>query len=266
MNTLSARQYMQYSSNILLHDIGEAGQLAIMNSHVVIVGLGGLGQLVAQYLAAAGVKSMTLIDNDVVALSNLPRQLLYVDSDLGELKVNVAKRALAKANSNIKLTVFAHRLTHQHLDVWARRLMTAAVVFDCTDNIETRQLINQICVAHKLTLVSGAISAYQGQVFCIDFNHNQCGCYRCLYPADIHLAQHCAQQGVLGPAVGVVASLQALFGVQHITNTFKAYGKLHRFDAQAFVWQSAQMVRDPDCEVCTATQQHLARENHDDNS
>tara|TARA_R110000851_G_scaffold4900_3_gene20403 strand:+ start:93087 stop:93929 length:843 start_codon:yes stop_codon:yes gene_type:complete len=264
MNTLSDRHYIQYSRTMLLSNIGEAGQLSIMNSAVVIVGVGGLGHVVAHYLAAAGVQHMLLIDHDVVELSNLPRQLLFTAADIGQAKVKVAKKVLSAAYPEININVLAEKVTAQHFNKLAKQQISKTVVFDCTDNVSARQLINQMCVEHQLTLVSGAISGYQGQVFCIDFScsgsdsdpysdpgsNSPCGCYRCLYPLDMDMAQNCAQAGVLGPAVGIIASMQALVGIQHISNTFTQYGILHRFNAKNLCWQHANMTRDPDCEVC----------------
>tara|TARA_R110001592_G_scaffold348968_1_gene643509 strand:- start:51 stop:857 length:807 start_codon:yes stop_codon:yes gene_type:complete len=252
MNSLSGLDYIQYSRTMLLSDIGEAGLLAIMNSPVVIIGVGGLGNVVAHYLAAAGVLQILLIDHDVVELSNLPRQLLFRASDIGKAKVNIAKSALSDAYPQINIDVLAQPITSAHFKQLVKRFTVKPVVFDCTDNVSARQLINQLCVQHQLTLVSGAISAYQGQLFCIDFSspHSHSGCYCCLYPLDTPIMQNCTQAGVFGPAVGIIASMQALVGLQHICNTFTKYGVLHRFNAQDLRWQYANMSQDPQCEVC----------------
>ncbi|PKH32517.1 HesA/MoeB/ThiF family protein [Shewanella sp. ALD9] len=254
MSTLSDRDYIQYSRTMLLSDIGEAGQLAIMNSAVVIIGVGGLGHLVAHYLAAAGVQKILLIDHDAVELSNLPRQLLFRAADIGKAKVSIAKNVLSSAYPEITIDVLAQRVTSAHFNQLVKRFTVKPVVFDCTDNVSARQLINQMCVQHQLTLVSGAISAYQGQLFCIDFSHTHShsysGCYCCLYPLDTPIMQNCTQTGVLGPAVGIIASMQALVGLQHICNTFTQYGVLHRFNGKDLRWQHAQMSQDPQCEVC----------------
>ncbi|CAM4236404.1 HesA/MoeB/ThiF family protein [Shewanella livingstonensis] len=262
MNSLSGHDYIQYSRTMLLSDIGEAGQLAIMNSPVVIIGVGGLGNVVAHYLAAAGVQQILLIDHDVVELSNLPRQLLFTAADIGQAKVDIAKSALSDAYPQINIDVLAEKVTTQHFNQFAQCQVTQPLVFDCTDNASARQLINQMCVKYQLTLVSGAISGYQGQLFCIDFSDScsdfksqsqldsNCGCYCCLYPLDMDMAQNCTQVGVLGPAVGIIGSMQALVGLQHICNTFTQYGILHRFNAKNLHWQYAKMTRDPDCEVC----------------
>lgn len=256
MNILSDQQYIQYSRTMLLSDIGETGQLAIMNSSVIIIGMGGLGHLVAHYLAAAGVQHMLLIDHDVIELSNLPRQLLFTAADIGQTKVAVTKRVLNRAYPEININTIAEKVTAQHFYQLIKRKVTKPLVFDCTDNFKTRQLINQLCVEQKLTLVSGAISGYQGQLFCIDFSDSgsnsqpNSGCYRCLYPLDMTITQNCTRAGVLGPAAGIIASMQALVGIQHLSNTFTQYGILHCFNAKNLHWQHAHMSQDPECAVC----------------
>ncbi|MGI2173355.1 HesA/MoeB/ThiF family protein [Shewanella ulleungensis] len=259
MNTLSAKQYIQYSRTMLLNDIGEAGQLAIINSQVAIIGLGGLGQLVVQYLAAAGVKQFILLDHDVVALDNLPRQLLYNEADIGQYKVTAAKRTLRRLYSDIYFDAIPEMLTEISISELSDKLSKDVLIFDCTDNFASRHVINQHCVTQGLTLISAAISAYHGQLFCIDFgakitHEKQHGCYRCLYPLDIETNQTCSQQGVLGPAVGVMASMQALIGLQHICNTFTQYGMLLRFDALTLQWHQAKMNRDQQCTLCQQPQ------------
>lgn len=258
MSSLTDKEYLRYSRTMLLNDIGEAGQIAIMNSRVAIIGMGGLGQLVAQYLAAAGVKHLLLIDNDVVDISNLPRQLLYSPADIGLSKVAVAKRALSRSHHGIDIDAVNIQLTAENSrtnqNQVTDKLVETDVVFDCTDNLTSRHVINQICVQHQLLLVSGAISGYQGHVFCLNFaDHTTValsGCYHCLYPSETHVEQNCAQQGVFGPAVGVIASMQALVGLQHICSTLSQYGVWHCFNAKEFLWQQAQMRRDHQCHVC----------------
>ncbi|MGI2169865.1 HesA/MoeB/ThiF family protein [Shewanella sp. MF05960] len=259
MKALTDKQYRQYSRTMLLNDIGETGLLAIINSQVAIIGLGGLGQLVVQYLAAAGVKHFMLVDHDVVALDNLPRQLLYSEADIGQHKVSVAKRTLSRLYSDVYVNAITDKLTETNVIEFTKYLDTDTLVFDCTDNLVARHVINQLCVTQGLTLISAAISAYQGQLFCIDFgakltHEKQYGCYRCLYPEDIDIKQTCSQQGVLGPAVGVMASMQALVGLQHICNTFTQYGILQRFDALTLQWHQAKMNRDLQCTLCQQPQ------------
>ena len=249
---LSAQQYRQYSRVMLLSDIGEAGQLAIMNSSVMIIGVGGLGQLVAQYLAAAGIGHIRLVDGDVVELSNLPRQLLLRQTDIGKSKASVAKTTLNIAYPAVKIDVITENVNQDNWAAIGRETSVSnQVVFDCTDNFNSRQLINQMCVQYRLTLVSGAMSAYQGQLFCIDFLSAKHGCYQCLYPIDMQVNQNCTEAGVLGPAVGIIASMQALVGIQHITRTFTEYGILQRVDARNLHWKRAQMTPDPHCEICS---------------
>ncbi len=252
---LTDNEYMRYGKQMLLTDIAEAGQLALMNARVVIVGAGGLGHLVAQYLAASGVGRIDIFDGDSVALSNLPRQLLYQDVDIGLNKAEVAESKLNQReqrqvifahNQFISIENYSHKLKHLEPDI----------VFDCSDNFDTRQLINRFAVESQTPLISAAISADDGQwfVYWPKQNHsnssNKHGCYHCLYPADTVIENRCSTSGVLGPAVGVMASLQALAGINMLTHRDVDYGMLHRFNGKSFHWSKAKIAIDSQCRVC----------------
>lgn len=270
--SLDDKDFMRYSRQIFLPEVGEAGQLQLKQCHMVIIGCGGLGQLAAQYLACAGIGSITLVDDDRVELSNLPRQLLFSEADIGQHKALVAKQKLAVLAPNCQLFAFAQMLTLDTAESLLAHVATAnrqqsALLLDCTDNLAARHCINQLCIEHALPLVSASIAAFNGQLFAVDQQRFPAGgCYHCVFPNDTYAPQNCSNQGVLGPSVGVMASMQALLAIQlllsasapileHSTKP-QAVGAEHllgqfwRFDAKSLQWHSARLTRDPECEVC----------------
>ena len=257
VTALSDKQYLRYSRQMLLADVSEKGQLALMNASVLIIGIGGLGQLVAQYLAAAGVGKLWLVDGDNVELSNLPRQILFDEQDLNR---NKAKSAASKLESRypdsriFAIDKFVDSQNYQQVLLNKLADTPIDIVFDCSDNFTTRHLINHIAILQNITLISASIAADQGQFFCYQPPAKQfdkpMGCYHCLYPADMVINQNCTQVGVLGPAVGMMASMQALAGLNHLVGRQQEYGVLHRFDAKRFSWSKAVISVDKHCRVC----------------
>ena len=257
--SLNDHQYILYSKQMLLADVSEQGQLTLMNAEVIVVGVGGLGQLVAQYLAASGVGHIHLIDDDKVALSNLPRQLLFSANDIEVNKAQVAANKLQQRNPDSQVSAQPTRLTSDNYQMLFNTI-SPQVIFDCSDNFATRQLINRIAVERHLPLFSAAISGDQGQWFAYlpesvltknpALNTKPHGCYHCVFPADSLLSQNCSQMGVLGPAVGIMASMQALAGMNHIIGRQVEFGVLHRFDAKRLSWSKATMAIDKHCCVC----------------
>ncbi|WP_394131771.1 HesA/MoeB/ThiF family protein [Shewanella maritima] len=249
LNQLTATQYIQYSKQILLPEIGETGQIALLNANVTVVGLGGLGTLVAQYLAAAGVASLTLIDGDQVERDNLPRQLIYAESDLTKAKVDVCAMRLSDAYLDVTIVPVKQMLDVSNVDSLIPN--TSKLIIDCTDNLAVRQVINRFCVNNKKTLINGAINHGSGQVFCFNFaKHTSAGCYTCFVPLTAKVEQSCATSGVLGPAVGMIASFQAKIAIEHITESFNQYGQLFRFNVTDNSWVVANLNRDPACSIC----------------
>ncbi|WMB75091.1 HesA/MoeB/ThiF family protein [Shewanella oncorhynchi] len=264
-HTLSDADFIRYSRQVLLPEVGEAGQLQLADASVVIVGLGGLGQLAAQYLACAGISRLTLIDMDKVEVSNLPRQLLFTDADIGLNKARVAKQKLKGLAP--QCTVTAHETAfsdetsaHHFAEVLQLKQQGKRVlVLDCTDNFATRQSINRCCIEAALPLVSASIAAFSGQLFAV--NQMQLpsgGCYHCIFPAQTRVSQSCSTQGVLGPSVGVMASMQSLVAMQLLLSVNSGgdapknalLGRFWRFDAKSLVWTAAVLTRDPHCDVC----------------
>ncbi|WP_088211189.1 HesA/MoeB/ThiF family protein [Shewanella sp. Shew256] len=278
--SLADKDFIRYSRQIFLPEVGEAGQLQLKQAHVLIVGLGGLGQLAAQYLACAGVGRLTLVDSDRVELSNLPRQLLFSDDDIGHHKALIAKQKLAVLAQGCEIDAVAEHLTLESANAVFARLLDHSketrLVLDCTDNLVARHCINRLSVEHALPLVSASIAAFNGQLFAVDQQRFPLGgCYHCIFPSDTRAPQNCTSQGVLGPSVGVMASMQALLAMQllllatpptsttqqtgnqsfeetspPIASTRALLGRFWRFDAKLLQWHSAALTRDPECEVC----------------
>lgn len=264
-HTLSDADFMRYSRQVLLPEVGEAGQLQLADASVVIVGLGGLGQLAAQYLACAGIGRLTLIDMDKVEVSNLPRQLLFNDADIGLNKARVAKQKLKGLAPQCTVTAHetafsAETSAHHFAEVLQLKQQGKRVlVLDCTDNFATRQSINRCCIEAALPLVSASIAAFSGQLLAVDqMQLPSGGCYHCIFPAQTRVSQSCSTQGVLGPSVGVMASMQSLVVMQLLLSVDSGcdepknalLGRFWRFDAKSLSWTAAALTRDLHCDVC----------------
>jgi len=252
---LSDRDFMHYSRQILLPEVGEVGQMSLISSHVLVIGIGGLGNLVCQYLAAAGIGRLTLIDDDKVELSNLPRQLLFNEQDIGQFKSVVATDKLLLRNKACKVVAVTDKFS---LDNDSTLLEGITLVLDCTDDFSTRHLINQSCIEAEVPLISASVAHFSGQLLMVDLlRAPKSGCYACLFPAQMIAQQHCRNVGVLGPMVGVMASMQALMATNVLLGIGQPWGKLLRLDGKSLSWKEALLSRDSRCLVCHA---HVKRQ------
>ncbi len=240
--------FIRYSRQILLDEVGESGQTSLLSRHVIVIGVGGLGSLVSQQLAAAGVGRLTLVDHDSVELSNLPRQLLFNESDIGKNKAITARDKLALAYSQCKIESVTDKFGQ---DNGASIVKMADMVIDCTDNFVSRQQVNRFCVEAQHPLVTAAVAHFHGQIFMVDLKSApESGCYHCLFPDYSVVSETCRNVGVLGPMVGVMASMQALMAINHLLGIGQWSGKLMRFDGLNLKWREASLSRDPQCDVC----------------
>lgn len=206
MTTLSYQEELRYNRQIILKAVDFEGQEKLKSSRMLIVGLGGLGCAAAQYLASAGVGYLTLLDFDTVSLSNLQRQILHDDSRLNMLKVQSAKLSLQRLNPHINIDTLSRKLSIQELSEIIPRY---DVILDCTDNVETRNQLDQVCQSAKIPLISGAAIRMEGMVSVFTYQPNT-PTYRtlsCLFGENI---LSCVEAGVLSPIVGIVGSIQAL--------------------------------------------------------
>ncbi|QVS85899.1 HesA/MoeB/ThiF family protein [Salmonella enterica subsp. enterica serovar Montevideo] len=243
---MNDRDFMRYSRQILLGDIAIEGQQKLLDSHVLIVGLGGLGSPAALYLAGAGIGKLTLADDDDVHLSNLQRQILFTTDDIAHPKAQAAKLRLAQLNPGSKLIVLQQRLTG---DVLKNAVAHADVVLDCTDNMATRQEINAACVALNTPLISASAVGFGGQLMVLTPPWEQ-GCYRCLWPDDVEPERNCRTAGIVGPVVGVMGTLQALEAIKLLSGMETPSGELRLFDGKTSQWRSLALRRASGCPVC----------------
>jgi molybdopterin/thiamine biosynthesis adenylyltransferase len=245
---MNDNQLLRYSRQIMLPQVDVAGQEKLLASRALIVGAGGLGSPAAMYLAAAGVGHIAIADHDVVELSNLQRQLLHRDSDIGRPKADSARDTLHAINPDIAITPIEAQLQGAQLTA---EVSKAGVVLDCSDNFNTRFAVNAACVSQQVPLVSGAAIRLQGQVSVFDAGKADSPCYRCLYGDGDEAEQTCAENGILAPLVGIIGSLQALEALKvllDLGNTLS--GRLIVFDGLAHEWRTLQLQRDPACPTC----------------
>jgi adenylyltransferase/sulfurtransferase len=242
-------QLLRYSRQILLPQVSLTGQEKLLQSKVLIVGLGGLGSPVAMYLAAAGVGHLVLADFDHLDLSNLQRQIMHSSAELGEHKSVSAQKKLQALNPNVQITLIKQRLKEKSL----KEIMSDVdVVVDCSDNFATRFALNAACVHSGVALVSGAALRWEGQVAVFFPAEKNSPCYRCLYDDNDEQTETCSEAGILAPLVGVVGSIQASEVIKVLLNIGDSLcGKLLLFYAYTGKWRILKLHKDPTCPVCT---------------
>ncbi|VTM16114.1 Molybdopterin-synthase adenylyltransferase [Raoultella terrigena] len=246
---LSDEEMLRYNRQIILRNFDFDGQERLKGARVLVVGLGGLGCAAAQYLAAAGVGALTLLDFDSVSLSNLQRQTLHSDATIGLPKVDSARDSLARINPHVRLTPLNALLDQPAL---AAQIAAHDLVLDCTDNVAIRNQLNAGCFQHKTPLVSGAAIRMEGQISVFMYQDNE-PCYRCLSRLFGENALTCVEAGVMAPLVGVIGSLQAMEAIKVLTQYgTPAAGRLVMYDAMTCQFREMKLMRDPQCEVCTS--------------
>ena len=239
----------RYSRHILLTELGQEGQKKIRQAHALVIGAGGLGSPVCYYMASAGTGKITLVDDDRVELSNLQRQILHFTDRIGENKAYSGARTLWKVNPDVEVIPVAKRLDTELL----QHLITdVAVVLDCTDNFATRHIINRVCVARRIPLVSGTALRFDGQVSVFDLRKDDAPCYSCFYSADMEFVDRkAAQHGVFAPMIGAIGTIQAMEALKLIAGIGKSLSqRVLLFDALDVKWTEMQLERDPQCQVC----------------
>ena len=245
---LDDAQRARYARHTLIPEVGEAGQLKLLDSKVLMIGAGGLGSPAALYLAAAGVGTIGLVDADVVDDSNLQRQILHSTSTVGMPKTESAKRRLADLNPDVNVIEYRERLTGENVDAL---LAGYDVVIDGTDNFPTRYLLNDASLLHRIPVVHSSIFRFEGQLTV--FKPFDGPCYRCLFPQPPppELAPSCAEGGVLGVLPGIMGSLQAAEALKLLLGIGDSMsGRLLLFDALELSFQEVRLRRDPGCPVC----------------
>jgi len=245
---MNDEQLLRYSRQIMLPQIDVQGQEKLLASRVLIIGMGGLGSPVAMYLAAAGIGHLVLVDDDVVELSNLQRQIIHSTNDIGLNKVESAKETIHNLNSEIKITTFAKRLNEHEL---AEEVAAADIVIDGTDNFSSRFALNTQSLKSNTPLISGAAIRMEGQISV--FNKTPSSpCYRCLYKDEGELDTSCSNNGVLSPVVGIIGSVQATEAIKVLLNIGETLdGKLLVLDALHMEWRTLKLKKDSACPACS---------------
>ena len=241
-------QQIRYSRHMVLSRFGQEGQHRLLNSRVLIVGIGGLGSPVAIYLAASGVGHLVLSDFDRVELSNLQRQVIHNTHNLGDHKVESARDHLIALNPEVHITPLAWALDEDELRA---EVSKADVVVDATDNFESRFELNRACFQAKTPLVSGAAIRMEGQVTVFDARSADSPCYRCLYNDDVPEGETCSEAGVLSPLLGIIGSIQATETLKILANTgTDLTGRVLLLDALNMEIRTLKLRKDPRCPVC----------------
>lgn len=257
---LTTQEQLKYSRQIMMNKVGEHGQIALRNAKVLIVGVGGLGNPVSLYLAAAGVGTLYLADGDNIELSNLPRQIQFSEQDLDHNKADTAAEKLNAQFPDSEIEAIDEMLDQELCDYY---LPQVDLVLDCSDNIQTRYLINQACVTHKVPLVIGAATGFDGQQLVVDPRDDNSACYHCLFPATEKApANNCQTIGILGPVLAIIAGMQALQAIklliaenvqeetQDNTQNYVQVNQLNLYDGLSNQWQQFKMKKQPSCTVC----------------
>ena len=267
METINDQDFLQYSRQIMLPEVGEKGQLSLRNSTVLMIGCGGLGSAVGMYLAAAGIGTLMVADGDKLELSNLQRQVVFRKSNLKQNKAIAMAQQIKALNSNVTVEVIAHQLTEPEL---SRFINQVDIVLDCTDNFRTRHEINAACVKSQIPLISGAAIGWQGQLMLfsnqLGVDEKQSACYHCLFPFNqSQQTKNCQSFGILGPVVGMIGNLQALETIKYLTQPeWIKWNSIHQFDGKTLAWSEITIPKDHSCPVCgsSSDSQDVSRETH----
>ena len=247
-NILNKKLIERYSRQIVLKDVGPAGQKKIIKSKVLVVGAGGLGCPVIDYLSRAGVGHIGIIDNDKVNISNIHRQSLYNSKDIGKFKVSVLKKKIKLINPQVKINTFKERIEKKNIE---KTLKNYDFIVDGSDNFKTKFLLNKYCLKYKKILIVGAISKMDGHIFTFDFKNKNDPCLKCFYqtdPSDEIL--NCENEGILGPIAGIAGSIQAIEVLKKILKIGnKSRKKILIIDLNKLNFRKIEFKKKADC-IC----------------
>lgn len=248
---LDADSAERYARHLVLKEVGVVGQLRLGNARIVMIGAGGLGSPAALYLAAAGIGTLTLVDDDTVERSNLQRQVLHVEARIGMAKTQSARMTLAALNPHVRIHTHEVRLDAGNVEAL---IAGHDVVIDGADNFATRYLLDAMCRRLRIPLVYGAVHRFSGQVSVFDARRDDSPCYRCLFPEPPSAgeAPNCSEAGVLGVLPGTIGLLQATEAIKLILGQGKSLvGRLLCYDALAARFHELALPRDPGCPGCS---------------
>lgn len=241
-------QLLRYSRQIMLPEVDAAGQQALLDSSITIIGMGGLGAPAAMYLAAAGVGHITIVDHDQVDLTNLQRQIIHTTGDIGKDKTASAAEYLESLNPEISITAINRELDESEM---AELTINTGAILDCTDNFDARFMINRVAVANSIPLISAAVVRMEGQVTVFG-GDKDAPCYRCLYDESGGQPETCSENGILAPAAGLVGSIQAVETLKTLLGIGRNLsGRLLMVDARNMEFREIRIRKDPACPVCS---------------
>jgi len=242
--SITKKEFKRFEKQIILKNVGLAGQKKISTAKVLVIGLGGLGSPLLLYLANSGLKNIGIIDHDKVELSNLNRQILFNDKDIGKYKVNQAKKVLTKINKEIKLSVFKSKLTKNNIN---QIISKFDIVCDGTDNFKTRYFVNDYCLRNKKILITAAINKLDGQLFKFDFK-KKLPCFRCFMPEIPDNKNNCDTDGILPSVAGIMGSLLANEILKTILKSRNDLsGKMIIFNADKLEFRKVKISINPNC-------------------
>ncbi len=245
---LTANEQLRYSRQTMLKKIGEQGQLKLTNAKVLIVGMGGLGNPVSMYLAAAGIGKLIIADGDTVDITNLQRQIMFNETDIGNNKADIAAEKLSQQNPNISIEVIDEMFDKEMAEFY---LPEIDAVIDCTDNIQTRYLLNEACIRYKKPLIVGAATGFDGQQMVVDPRDPSSACYQCLFPASEKApTNNCQTIGIMGPILAIVGGMQALQTIKLLTDNKVTLSQLNLFDGLSNEWQKFKIKKQKNCPIC----------------
>lgn len=251
---MNDEQLQRYCRHILLPQIDIAGQQRLIQSTVLIVGLGGLGSPAAMYLAASGVGRLILCDDDHVEPTNLQRQIIHTSADLGRAKVDSARDTLLGLNPDARIETVTTRFAGAALDEVVDEV---DAVVDASDNFATRFALNEACHRQHTPLISGAAIRMQGQVSVFQLDQPDSPCYHCLFADDEGIAETCSEQGILAPVCGIIGAVQATETLKTLIGLPNLAGRLLLLDAYTMSWRSISLTKDPHCPVCSTAAEHM---------
>ena len=241
---ISNNDFLRYSKQIILKQVGIVGQKKISSSKILIIGMGGLGCPLALYLSNLGIKNIGIVDHDKVDPSNLNRQILFNTKDIGKFKVVQAKKVLQKVNKNIKINIFKEMIVKKNIQNIINKY---DIICDCSDNFTTRYLLNDFCLKNKKILISAAISKFEAHIFNFNFNKN-IPCFRCFMPEIPEKENKCDAEGILPTVAGIAGTLQANEVVKTILHKKnELVGKMIVFNTLNLNFRKIELTRNTNC-------------------
>ncbi len=252
MSALSDDEKRRYARHILINEIGEAGQARLKDARVLVIGAGGLGASALSYLAASGIGHISIVDDDVVELSNLNRQIIHETGDIGRPKVQSAADRISELNPVVQVTPHIARFSTENAETL---IAGHDIVVDGCDNFETRYVLNHACRIAQIPWVYAAVRGFDAQISCFTpYGDNPTPCYQCLVPDAPPNRNDCAEHGVLGALVGVMGSMLAIETIKTVLGIGRNYQhRLARYNALSSEWRESRLTADPECKECGAS-------------